>query len=197
MLSSSHHLIRRPSTSVPEFERLFAGGEWIRTAGPSFEGGVVSGRNRKAGLGNEDDLESVACCEDRRRICLPPAIQIGGFPGSNVIAAGSRGEHSSLARASQPQSHPPAGKGCEWAQCADYGPSRPDPRNREVRPLSVTRASRRIRMLMLMPIRDPAGIRRGTRKVGNFGGLPGRRPAMLIFKVVIAGRRAAKSCLAK
>jgi hypothetical protein len=56
-------------------------------------------------------------------------------------------------------------------QGADCGPSRSDPRNREVRSLSVTRASRRI--WMPMPIRDPAGIRRGTGKVGNFGGPSG------------------------
>ena len=31
-----------------------------------------------------------------------------------------------------------------------------------------------------MSIRDPAGIRRATSKVGNFGGLPGRRLGMLI-----------------
>src|SRR5215472_13489223 len=52
----------------------------------------------------------------RQREPLPAAAAIGaakrplyrsaGFPGSNVIAAGPRGEHSSLERASQPQSHP-------------------------------------------------------------------------------------------
>jgi len=67
-----------------------------------------------------------------------------------------------------------------------------NPPNSEVRPLSITRASRRIRMLM--PIETAP--ERGSWKLW-FGGLPGRRLPMLIFKVVIAGRCAAKSCFAK
>ena len=51
----------------------------IRTAGPSCERVAVSGRNRKAGLGKEDDLESVVCCGDRefasrslrQSVCFP------------------------------------------------------------------------------------------------------------------------------
>jgi hypothetical protein len=39
-----HHLIRRPSTSVPEFARLFAGGNRIRTTGPALVVFFIIGR---------------------------------------------------------------------------------------------------------------------------------------------------------
>ena len=59
-----------------------------------------------------DHLSDIVFEPKRLQALLAEAVeaerldQIGGFPGSNVIAAGPRGEHSSLERASpKPSSH--------------------------------------------------------------------------------------------